>query len=90
MCLLRASSQVMTPDAFLPRHMSYLLGVQVCFPDQVVLNIAEKQTVLAFTVNVVTDTLRVIELSLGEVTLDVAYLTVANLLDKGVSVRVKD
>ena len=80
----------MASDAFDSRDVPNLLRVQVCLSDQMVLDIAEQEAVLAFSIDVMADTLSVVELSLAEVSLNVADLAVSDLLDERVRIGIQD
>ena len=59
-----------------------LLRVEVCLPNQVVLHVAEEETVLLLVVYVVAEALRVVELSFLERAFLVADLARPDLLNE--------
>lgn len=79
----------MATDTFHAGHVSHLLGVQVSLSNQVVFHVAKHEAILSLTIDEVTHTLHMIELSLSEVTLNISLLAVSNLLKELIGCGIK-
>lgn len=80
----------MSTDSLDSRYVSHLFRVQVGLSDQMILDVAKHEAVLTFSVDKVAHSLRVVELSLAELSFLIAHLAVSDLLDELVGGSVKD